>query len=144
MPLHLYVFHFSKILHLVNNVFHFFSTAVLSINISPPSALVIQGTNQQIVCTVTGTPPAQYISWTRNGVSIVISSSEYTGGNTANPSLTINNFQSNDAGNYVCSATNAAGTSTSSVSSLTYGRKYDLVLYKQRFSLKEGLVLLLP
>ena len=144
MPLHLYVFHFCKILHLVNNIFHLFSTAVLSISISPPSALVIQGTNQQIVCTVQGTPAAQSISWTRNGVSIAIDNSKYTGGNTANPSLTINNFQPSDAGNYVCSATNAAGTSTSGVSSLTYGRKYDLVLYKQRFSLKEGLVLLLP
>jgi hypothetical protein len=33
-----------------------------------------------------------------------------------------------NAGNYVCSATNAAGTSTSGVASLTYGGKYDLVL----------------
>jgi hypothetical protein len=88
------VFHFCKILLLVNNIFHFFSTAVLSISISPPSALVIQGTNQQIVCTVQGTPAAQSISWTRNGVSIAIDNSKYTGGNTANPSLTINNLRS--------------------------------------------------
>jgi hypothetical protein len=55
------------------------------IYISPPSALVIQGTNQQIVCTVQGTPAAQSISWTRSGVSIAIDNSKYTGGNTANP-----------------------------------------------------------
>jgi len=86
------------------------------------------------VCTVQGTPAAQSISWTRNGVSIAIDNSKYTGGNTTNPSLTINNFQSSDAGNYICSATNAAGTSTSRVSSLIYEGKYDLVLCKQRFN----------
>jgi hypothetical protein len=121
-------------LHHVNTIFHFFSTAVLSISISPPSALVFQGSNQQIACTVQGTPAAQTISWTRNGVSIAIDNSKYTGGNTANPSLTINNFQSSDAGSYVCSTTNAAGTLASGVSSLTYGGKYDLVLYKYRFN----------
>ena len=110
------------------------STAVLSISISPSSALIIQGTNQKSVCTVTGTPPAQYIFWTRNDVSIVIDNSKYTGGNTDNPSLTINNFQSSDAGNHICSATNAAGTSTNVVSSLTYGGKNDLVLYKHIFN----------
>jgi hypothetical protein len=36
---------------------------------------------------VQGTPAAQSISWTRNGVSIAIDNSKYTGGNTANPSL---------------------------------------------------------
>ena len=34
-----------------------------------------------------GTPAAQSISWTSNEVSIVIDNSKYTGGNTANPSL---------------------------------------------------------
>ena len=80
------------------------------------------------MCTVQGTPAAQSISWTRNGISIAIDNSKYTGVNTANSSLTINNFKSNDAGNYVCSATNAAGTSTSSVSSLTHGGKYESMI----------------
>ena len=128
------MFHFCKILHHVNTIIHFLSTAVLSISISPPSGLVIQGSNQQIVCTVQSTAAAQSISWTSNGVSIAIDNSKYTGGNTANPSLTINNFQPSDAGSYVCSATNAAGTSVSGVSSLTYRGKYDLVLYKYRFN----------
>ena len=86
------------------------------------------------MCTVQGTPAAQYISWTRNGISIAMNNSKYTGGNTWNPSLTITSFHASDAGNYVCSATNAAGTSTSSVSSITYGCNYDLVVYKQRFN----------
>jgi hypothetical protein len=73
-----------------------------------------------------GTPAAQSISWTRNDVSIAIDNSKYTGGNTANP-LTINNFQSSDAGSYVCSATNAVGTSTSGVSCLAYGGNKDLI-----------------
>ena len=86
------------------------------------------------MCTVQSTPAAQSISWTSNGVSIAIDNSKYTGGNTAKPSLTINNFQPSDAGSYVCSATNAAGTSASGVSSLTYGGTYDLVLYKYRLN----------
>jgi hypothetical protein len=76
---------------------------------------------------VQGTPAAQSISWTSNGVSIAIDNSKYTGGNTANPSLTINNFQSIDAGSYVCSATNAVGASTSGVFSLAYEGNKDLI-----------------
>jgi hypothetical protein len=81
-----------------------------------------------------GYPSSTIYFLDKNDVSIVIDNSKYTGGNTDNPSLTINNFQSSDAGNHVCSATNAAGTSTNVVSSLTYGGKNDLVLYKHIFN----------
>ena len=86
------------------------------------------------MCTVQGTPAAQSISWTRSGVSIAIDNSKYTCGNTANPSLTINNFQSSDAGSYVCSASTAVGTSTSGVSSLTYGGSKDLIGGRSSFA----------
>jgi hypothetical protein len=57
--------------------------------------------------TVTGTPAATGITWTRlrnnqlTTLDIVNSNGKYTGGTTSNPHLTISNFQSSDAGTYV-------------------------------------------
>ena len=104
-------------------------TGLLSVDVSPNSANVVPGTNQQITCTVTGTPAATGITWTRlrnnqlTTLDIVNSNGKYTGGTTSNPHLTISNFQSSDAGTYVCRATNAAGPQNSDNSVLTYIRK---------------------
>ena len=90
---------------------------------------MVQGTSQQITCTVTGTPTATGITWTRlsnnqlTTLDIVNSNGKYTGGTTSNPHLTISNFQLSDSGTYVCHATNAAGSQNSDNSVLTYIRK---------------------
>ena len=101
----------------------------MSVDVSPNSANVVQGTSQQITCTVTGTPTATGITWTRlsnnqlTTLDIVNSNGKYTGGTTSNPHLTISNFQLSDSGTYVCHATNAAGSQNSDNSVLTYIRK---------------------
>ncbi|XP_076112265.1 hemicentin-1-like isoform X5 [Mytilus galloprovincialis] len=100
---------------------------LLSVAISPSNADVLQGQSQLISCTVTGTPSATAISWrfTPSGSSqqqtlSLGNTAKYSGGTTQNPSLTVQNFQSSDGGSYVCSATNAVGTSSSTTSVLRY------------------------
>ncbi|CAG2257600.1 HMCN [Mytilus edulis] len=102
------------------------STNVLEVNISPISATVIIGQNQTISCTVTGIPLATSIIWefTPDGgthslpLHVEDSSGKYTGGSVHNPSLTITNFQPDDAGSYVCFAFNAVGVSSCSIPSI--------------------------
>ena len=100
------------------------STDILSVTISPATANVVRGNTQTIICSVSGTPAANSISWTKDGSTLNIANSggKYSGGTTGNPSLTIINFQTTDAGTYSCSATNAAGTGSSlpQTSVLTY------------------------
>lgn len=50
-------------------------------------------------------------------INIVDCDGKYTGGSLHNPSLTVTNFQSTDAGSYVCYATNAVGISSSNAPS---------------------------
>ncbi|CAC5390160.1 HMCN [Mytilus coruscus] len=100
----------------------------LDIDISPTIANITQGNNITIKCTVSGLPPATSIIWqfTPNGgnehtSNIVDCDGKYTSGSLQNPSLTVTNFQSSDAGSYVCFATNAVGISSSnSPSQLSY------------------------
>lgn len=104
--------------------YHFLD--VLEVNISPISATVIIGQNQTISCTVTGIPLATSIIWefTPDGgthslpLHVEDSSGKYTGGSVHNPSLTITNFQPDDAGSYVCFAFNAVGVSSCSIPSI--------------------------
>lgn len=106
-----------------------------TIAISPQSDNVIQGTNKLITCTVTGQPSPTQIRWyftssgsnSRQQLFISTSNGKYTGGTPSNPSMTVNNFQSGDAGSYQCEATNAAGTVTSGNSVLSYLGNYKTV-----------------
>ena len=108
-------------------------TGLLNVAISPATANVIQGNSQQIVCTVTGTPPATAITWTRSSnnqlitLDITNSNGKYSDGSISQPSLTISNFQSSDAGTYVCKATNLVGETSSQNSVLTYIGRYSNV-----------------
>ncbi|XP_071150174.1 peroxidasin homolog [Mytilus edulis] len=100
---------------------------LLTVTISPAKADVLQGQFQLISCFITGEPVASDIRWyfTPTGSEkrqslYTGNTAKYSGGNTQNPSLTVLNFQSSDSGTYVCSASNAVGTSTSSYSVLRF------------------------
>ena len=105
---------------------------MLNVLISPSSAEVLQGDSQTITCTVSGSPQATAITWTRTTtggpVTLNVQSlpGKYSGGTVVNPSLTISNFATTDAGSYICKATNAVGIASSLTSVLSYKGKYCL------------------
>jgi hypothetical protein len=108
----------------------------LTVSISPSSANVLQSTNQLVQCLINGQPSANNIQWlntinsVQTSIDIVNSGGKYSGGTTGNPHITINNFQSSDAGIYVCRVTNAYGATTSPTATLTYIRKLSMNNWK--------------
>ncbi|XP_021370011.1 hemicentin-1-like [Mizuhopecten yessoensis] len=86
--------------------------------ISQSSYSVLTSNTVTIDCSVSATPVATAIAWQRiiNGVttSVYIDSTKFGGATVSSPSLTIYNSQSSDEGDYICLATNAAGTGQSS------------------------------
>jgi hypothetical protein len=108
-------------------------TGLLNVDISSTTDNVIQGTSQQIVCSVTGTLPATAIIWTRSSnnqlitLDIANSNGKYLDGSVSQPSITISNFQSSNAGTYVCKATNLVGETSSQNTVLTYIGRYSNV-----------------
>ena len=105
-----------------------------------PSAIIGSSNYQALVgntitlgCTVTANPFAQSVYWERdiNGVVTTIgpstNPSKYGGSTTVNPSLTINDLDFSDEGNYRCHATNIVGTGRSSQGFLDIqGRKLNI------------------
>lgn len=91
----------------------------------PPSLTIHQKTNiaeenVQLVCEVSlpeNSPNVTAIIWTKDTHRIDISGSggKYSGGNLSEPSLTINSVHAKDAGEYQCSAINAAGKMCSEI-----------------------------
>ncbi|CAC5377805.1 unnamed protein product [Mytilus coruscus] len=74
-------------------------------------------------CTVSANPSATSVYWQKVSGSttstVDVSNSRYTGSSVSTPSLTINNLNSNDAGNYICLAANSVGTGQSIQGPLT-------------------------
>ncbi|XP_063420706.1 hemicentin-1-like [Mytilus trossulus] len=73
-----------------------------------------------LACAVSANPAHTAVYWTRqsnNGNTETLnpaSSTKYSGSTTQSASLTINNVDTSDEGNYICHATNAFGTGQSS------------------------------
>ncbi|XP_033758139.1 hemicentin-1-like [Pecten maximus] len=92
------------------------------VTISQSSYSVLTANTVTIDCTVSATPVASSVAWQRiiNGVttSVFIDSTKFGGATVSSPSLTIYNSQSSDEGDYICLATNAAGTGQSSSAAL--------------------------
>lgn len=64
-----------------------------------------------------GSPALTVVYWLLNGYNMDISNSvKYSGGTVSNPSLSIHNIASADAGEYRCGATNPVGSRTSLLS----------------------------
>lgn len=80
---------------------------------------VQQGNSVQLICTWSGTPGATSVLWkkyvqgTPTDINVATSNGKYAGSSVDSPSLTINNVNHDDVATYVCSASNAEGTSNS-------------------------------
>nr|XP_022325051.1 hemicentin-1-like isoform X42 [Crassostrea virginica] len=85
----------------------------------PQSIYSVQNSDPvTLTCVVSANPSATSVTWyrvTNSGlVPIVVgSSSKYSGGSVATPSLTLSSAVDSDQGTYRCTATNAAGTGSS-------------------------------
>ncbi|XP_069133862.1 hemicentin-1-like isoform X4 [Argopecten irradians] len=102
----------------------------LAVTGAPPTVTIgntaysaITGSSATLVCTVTATPTATIVRWTKTtstGTStITIDGTKYTGSSASSPSLVINNVANSDEGTYVCQATNVVGTASSAQTTLT-------------------------
>lgn len=100
----------------------YFLTGIPVVQIPQPSYTVNLAQTITITCTVTANPTHTSVQWqrTQNGVTtnIGVGSGKYSGGTVNSPSLSINNADLNDIGQYVCSATNIVGTGTSTATTL--------------------------
>ena len=113
----------------------------MTVTIPQPSYSAILGTNSvTITCFISGNPSATSVSWNKNlngvqtDLDIANSNGKYQGGSVNNPSLTILNVAQSDEANYVCSATNLVGTSSSQTAFLDVtGSKYSI--YKKKIYL---------
>ena len=97
--------------------------------VAPTTGSADIGTYSHVIrCTVTATPVATSWAWTKTpiggGTSVTINQGTSTNkhevaNNAVRPSLTIKNIASSDEANYMCSATNTAGTRSSGNAQLT-------------------------
>ncbi|CAG2253540.1 HMCN [Mytilus edulis] len=113
------------------------------VQIPQPSYTVNLAQTITITCTVTANPTHTSVQWqrTQNGVTtnIGVGSGKYSGGTVNSPSLSINNADLNDIGQYVCSATNIVGTGTSTATTLNVvGDVPSVLIEKAQYSVWIG------
>lgn len=88
-------------------------------NVPQPSYSANYGQSVQLVCSVSGNPPATSVYWqkVKNGVVTTISANtnpnKYSGVTLSTPSLTVLNTDADDQAVYTCFAENAIGRSQS-------------------------------
>ena len=100
--------HFTEFDIIVNVFF-----IVPDVSVPVTSVLVQYGDTAVLSCDIVSQLKLTSVTWTRDSVDIVIDNSKYEGANINTHHLTINNFQTSDYGNYVCSATTAMGEGNS-------------------------------
>ena len=87
-----------------------------------PSLPVFVNTDFELVCVVTGADAPDVITWTFSGTGVIIFIGNATTG--GNFTITISEMSDMDYGTYVCNASNAYGSSQSSVTIVRAGMLY--------------------
>ncbi|KAK6963489.1 hemicentin-1, partial [Biomphalaria glabrata] len=91
------------------------------LNVSSGSIVTTPGNIISLTCSVSANPNISSFYWSKVGSGLIDPSSntnKYIGGTVANPTLTITGTQTQDSGNYTCTAGNTIGNTTSSFVSL--------------------------
>ncbi|KAK6963488.1 hemicentin-1, partial [Biomphalaria glabrata] len=91
------------------------------LNVSSGSIVTSPGSTISLTCTVSANPNISSLYWSKVGTGLIDPSSntiKYGGGTVANSTLTITGTQTQDSGNYTCTAGNTIGNTTSSFVSL--------------------------
>ncbi|XP_052061302.1 hemicentin-1-like [Mytilus californianus] len=92
---------------------------LLTVSVPQAKYTVQQGSSIQMICSWSGTPSATAVVWKKyiqgvpTDISVSNGNGKYGGSTVTSPSLTINNADQSDKATYVCTATNAEGTSNS-------------------------------
>ncbi|XP_052106699.1 hemicentin-1-like [Mytilus californianus] len=109
--------------------------SVPSVSLTRTSFTGNYGDTITLGCTVSANPAASSVYWQKVSESttstVDMSNSRYTGSSVSTPSLTINNLNSNDAGNYICLAANSVGTGQSIQGPLTVIGNVPVVTVRQ-------------
>ncbi|KAJ8316394.1 hypothetical protein KUTeg_006408 [Tegillarca granosa] len=84
-------------------------------------------------CSVSASGQTYSVTWYYNNVVIFTNSGRYTGATFGNPSLTISNVQTSDAGSYICSAATSAGSRNSSAITISVQQVLAVVTVSTNF-----------
>lgn len=92
---------------------YFISTVGPDVNIQATTTDIPAGNQAAILCTIVSPLGILSVNWTLGGTNLDLSQGKYEGIVHGNHTLRINNFQSDDSGNYRCLAATAMGTGES-------------------------------
>ena len=92
---------------------------MLTVNVQQEKYSVHQGDSIKVICSWSGVPSATSVLWKKyvvgspTDIIVANSNGKYDGASISSPSLIINSAHLDDEATYLCTATNAEGTSNS-------------------------------
>ena len=92
---------------------------MLTVNVQQEKYSVHQGDSLKVICSWSGVPSATSVLWKKyvagspTDIIVANSNGKYDGASISSPSLIINSAYQDDEATYLCTATNAEGTSNS-------------------------------
>ena len=75
---------------------------------------VTAGSTVTLTCAISATPTVTSVTWYKGGVALNMSDTRITGGTVSSPTLVVSTAVREDAGFYVCGASNSIGSANSS------------------------------